>query len=101
MILTAGIELADGKSNLDEPTVVDPLGTFAPAPPDATGVDTPVVVSAGGATDSGTDAAARQQHMGYQAVTIGFETPPQPLENGLITRIARGQRGACRQQREP
>ena len=37
MMLTAGIELAEGKSNLADPAAADPLGAIGPGPADAAG----------------------------------------------------------------
>jgi hypothetical protein len=65
MILTAGIELAEGKSNLDEPALADPLDAGAPASAGATEVDTPVV--SGGPAIGGNDATAGLAPFGCHA----------------------------------
>jgi hypothetical protein len=55
MILTAGIELAEGKSNLADPAAADPLGAIGPGPPDTAGADAPVAdrgCGASGAADA-------------------------------------------------
>jgi hypothetical protein len=46
----------------------------------------------------GTVTAARHQHMGYEAITIGLKPAPEPLERGLIGRIAIRQCGAGRKE---
>jgi hypothetical protein len=56
MILTAGIELAEGKSNLADPAVAAPLGAIGPGPPAAADADAPVADCGG--ESGGADATA-------------------------------------------
>ena len=49
-MLTAGIELAEGKSNLADPAATEPVGVIGPGPPDAAGADAPVADSGCGAS---------------------------------------------------
>ena len=140
MMLTAGIELAEGKSSLAEPGAPggggtdDSPGVRSPAPVVASGAGAVVAVVAAPEpfgrpsqrmrADRGLEhagfhighdargvaqqpqfraigpvAAARRQDVSHQTVTVGFEPAPQPLDHGLVARIALGQRGARREQR--